>query len=98
MAALLWVSWEVGAGVFGACFLGTTACVPQAHLRAQLLQENRNGNVKVKVLGVGSTGPGLGGDGRAEGLSGAQGTEGLGRRGWRLRFSDKLLGGPRCWR
>lgn len=46
VAAFLWVSWEVGARVFvGCCFLGTAVCVLQAHPRAQLLQDNTNGNV-----------------------------------------------------
>lgn len=71
MAALLWVSWEVGAGVLGAVFWAQCLC-------AQLLQENRNGNVRVKVLGVGSTGSNLGGDRWAEGLLGALRTEGMG--------------------
>lgn len=61
----------------GCCFLGATTCVPQAHLRVQLLQDNRDGNVTVKVLGAGSAGPGLGGDGWAERLLGALGTEGM---------------------
>lgn len=59
-------------------FSGHSACVPQTHLGAQLLQENRNGNVRVKVLGVGSTGSNLGGDRWAEGLLGALRTEGMG--------------------
>lgn len=49
---------------------------PQGSAAAK--KENRTGNVRVQVLGVGSIGPGLGGDGWAEGLLGALGTEGMG--------------------
>lgn len=49
-----------GRGV-GCCFLGTTAHVLQAYPGAQLLQDSTNGNVRVRVLAVGSTGPCLGG-------------------------------------